>query len=1187
MRRTTVIKRIAPLLLLLSFFVLPVHGQQIGATVSGHIYDPSGAPVPGATVRAKQTDTGAVYTAASDATGLYQIPFMNVGTYTISVEKTTFKTLVQGGVTLEVAQKAVIDFTLQLGTVTQTVTVTGNAPLIQAESGEQTWTLNSELTQAMPLRGENYTQTVDYSAGVTITGSMQSLTPFDTSGSQEIDISGGLSGQGGGNGYQGQSGCCANLDLVDGVTTNNDVTGVTYIPPSDEVHEVNVQDTMYDAEYGWSTGGVIEAITKSGTNQIHGDAYEYFEDTPLDANFWNDNLAHIPKAPWHFNVFGASASAPIRKDKLFAFFAWQQIKRDQPNPFTESVPTAAMDQGNFSGVLNSGGTLQTIYDPLTTVETSPGVYTRTAFPGNIIPTNRISAVASGVLSYVPGPNTAGAQYTGLDNFVNTSSNRKFLDSLPEFSGRADWNLSNKTHASFFYGWNSLAETRSYIYSTVSHLNPADTTSNSPFTRSNDFFSLQVTHTFNPTTVLEARIGMHRFGTGGGSTISNGFNLSSLGFSSTFVSEAFPHFPIFNWSNYNGAGASPESFQMEPSYTANAVLDKTSGRHIMKIGFEMLDVMNLSNSPGNASGDFTFTGIFTTANALALSSTTGNSIADFLLGYPEAGNIQVEAEPANMIHLYSFFAQDDIHVSRKLTLTGGLRWDYQGPLTDRFNALATGFCATCASPLQIPGMNLQGGLEFAGVGGDPRGTPNPHYGNFGPRASFAYALSSNTVVRGGYGMIYSDYYDNPGPPPGFSQTTSLVSSIETGIPNPNITMENPFPTGKLVPVGSAQGLATALGESVVFPDPDMNMPRVQQYSLNVQHQFSKDWLASVQYVGSFISRLPVNRNINYLSLQDLGLTGTTATYPSAATVAALTGSVANPFLAASSVTQDAPYLSLLTGTYLAGSTVPEEDLLVPYPQFPLNGVTEDYVSVGRTRYNGLTLDLKKRMGYGLTFDGNFTWSKTMQAMGYLNPTDPTPAWTISYYDVPAQFKLSAYWLLPFGKGMHFASQSSPVVNHIISGWFTSAMVEWMDGFPMPFPTGVAPTGNSMHIANPSLAQWFNTCTLELNGSTSNCASGQQPAWQILEPDQLTTWSPYISQLRLPQIGDLEMNFGKVTRITERLSFKFYADFMNATNHPQFFEDGPNLTATSGLFGSFLGESQSNYPRIIELVGRFEF
>jgi hypothetical protein len=1179
-------------LLLLPAWAMP---QQVGASVTGHVNDASGGAVAGATVTAKLTNTGAVYTAATDSTGLYQLPFMNAGPYTFTIEKQGFQTLVRSGVTLEVAQKAVMDFTLQVGAVSQRINVSANAAMVQAESGEQTWTIDSQLMANVPLRGENYLETLKFAPGVTLTGSAESLTPFDTSGSQQMDIGGGLSGEGATKGGTiGQPGCCGNLDLVDGISTNGEASGVHYIPPNDAVEEVNAQDTMYDTEYGWSTGGVIEAVTKSGTNQIHGDAYEYFQDTPLDANNFEDNADHIPISPWHFNVYGASAGAPILKNKFFLYFSWQQIKRDQPCPFTDSVPTAAEKNGDFSQTLNSSGTLQTLYDPLTTTETASGVYTRTAFPGNIIPADRMSEVAEKVLAYIPPPNAPGAEYTGLGNFVNPPDQRRFLDTLPEFSGRADWNLSDKTHASFYYGWNQLSETRSYVYSTISAFNEADTGTNSPFSRANDFFSLQVTHTFNPTTVLEARAGMERFGTGGGSTISNGFNLASLGFSPEFVSEGLPHFPIFQWSDYDGAGATLESFCAQPTYEANAVLDKTYNQHNVKFGFEMMDILENDENPGNASGTFDFTGVFTTANFLAQTAATGNSVADFLLGDPATGSIQVEGYPALTSHLYALFGQDDIHVSRRLTLTAGLRWDYQGPLTDRFNALATGFCTTCASPLQIPAMPLYGGLEFAGVGGNPRGTPNPHYANFGPRLSFAYEVRPNTVVRGGYGMMYSNYFDFPGQPAGFSQTTSLVSTVQPGIPNPNISLENPFPTGKLLPVGSSEGLASGLGESIAFPDSNMNMPRVQQFSLALQHQFGRNWLASVSYIGNYISRLPVTRQLNYLSLQDLGLASSKATYPSASQVSYLTQSVPNPFLAASSNTADEPYLGELTGTYLANSTLEEEQLLVPYPQFSMSesttsgGVLEDYVPVGKSSYNGLTLDMNKRMSEGLDFDANFTWSKAMLADEYINPTDPAPAWFISPYDCPFQFKLSAYWELPVGPGMRFLSHTSPVASRLIGGWFTSADFMWMDGFPIAAPSGVEPTGAPESTPNQSIGHWFNTCTLSLTGVTSDCSSGQQAAWKTLEPDQLTTWSPYISQLRSAETGDLELNVGKITQFNERYALKIYADFINATNTTEWLFDGPQTSSTSGQFGEYFPfTGQSNYARIIELVAKFSF
>ncbi len=1165
-------------ILLAAVLPLPLFGQEIGASVTGHVYDPSGAAVAGATVTVRQTTTGIMYTAQSNATGLYRIPFVDPGPYTATVEKQGFKQVVRSGITLTAAEKAVMDFKLELGAVSQKITVTANAPLLQSQSGAQSSTISPQEIAAVPIRNLNTIETVLYTPGATQVTSDQKLRPFDTAGSQGMDIGGGISGQGGQRGREGQASTSGNLVLVDGVSANTHAVGVGFNPIAGSVQEVHVQDTMYDAEYGWSTGGVVDTITKSGTNQIHGDAYEYMQDTPLNANTWQNNRVGIPRLPWHMNFYGVDAGAPIRKNKMFIFFDWQEIKQVQPDPFTDTIPTIAMRNGDFSQVLNSGGTLQTIYNPLTTACAS-GTCSRAPFTGNIIPAADINPIASAVLKFLPPPNTGGNPLTHAGNLVNTANQRKFLDNFPEFSGRIDYDLSDRTHAFFRYSWNDLSETRGYSYSTQSGFNLAETSTNSPFTRANDDFTFQVTHTFNPTTVLEARVGTDRFLSTSGSTISNGFNVTSLGFSPTFAAQAIKYFPKFNWSGYQGAGSNPEGVTpADRTDTAELVIDKVYNQHSLKFGFQNMEISENVESPGFAAGWFNFNGVFTTANPLAQTSATGNSVADFLLGDPISGFINVNSSPALMEHLYSGFVQDDIHVSRKLTMNAGLRWDYLGPLTDRFNALTRGFCFTCASPLQIPGMNLQGGLEYAGVGGNPRGIYNPDYGNFGPRFAFAYEVRPNTVIRGGYGMIYAQAMDNPGAAPGFSQTTNMVATLNGGeTPNPAVSLANPFPTGILRPVGSSDGLAIGLGQGIGFADPNMNIPRTQQYSLDVQHQFGMNWLASAAYVGTYISRLPVSKDVNYLPTSALNLGAAT-----------LTSSVANPFLAASTVTQDAPYLGLLSGTYLAAPTVQEQQLLVPYPQYPVNGVTENFIPIGKDKYNGLQLDLNKRMSAGVDFDANFTWSKTMQAMAFLNPTDPTPAWTISPYDYPEVFHLTGVWNLPFGPGMHFGRSAGPLVSRLISGWTASSLLVWQSGNPLPFPLGVAPTGNPQSIPNQSINRWFNTCTQLPNGTITDCPNGAKPAWTPLQPFQLEEWSPYISQIRLPEVTDLELSFQKTTQIKERYTLKFRADFINATNTTQWFNNGPDTTATDPAFGAFANfTTPSNDPRVIMLSLRFSF
>ncbi|MGH9451727.1 MAG: TonB-dependent receptor domain-containing protein [Terriglobia bacterium] len=1161
-------KRIAVAVLAAAFLPLSLYAQQTGAAVTGHIYDPSGAVVVGAKITAKSATTGAAYTAESNSTGLYQIPFVMPGPYVFTVQKTGFRQVIQTGVTLTAGQQATLDFKLQLGAIAQSVQVTANAALLQSETGSQSSLVTAARIATAPLRNMNTIETTWFSPGVTVTSGARKLRPFDTSGSQNESINGGQEGN------NGQT--SGNLVLVDGIPANTHAVGVGFNAISDAVQEVQVQGTMYDAEYGWSTGGVVNTITKGGTNTWHGDAYEYIQNTIFNANTWGGNRTGVPRQPWNMDFFGGSVGGPILHNKLFFFFAYQDIRQVQADPFVTSVPTAAMRNGDFSNVFVPGSTgqpvQQTIYDPLTTqCSGTPLVCTRSAFAGNIIPPGQLNAVAKAVLAYIPAPNAPGNPITGQGNFVNTSNSRKFVDLFPQYSGRLDFNYSDSTHMFFRYSINDLDETRSYKYSTVSAFNLADTGTNSPFSRANQDFTYQVTHSFNPTTVLQFRTGMDRFTSTSGSDISDGFNPGTLGFSSSFVNQAIKYFPKFSWSNYEGAGSTPEGLSpFDLTYGNELVLAKTHGPHNLKFGLQMMWIGENVESQGFAAGNFSFTGAFSAATPLTLSPSSGNSVADFLLGYPSSGYIQRLSSPAISERAWSLFGQDDYHVSPKLTLNIGLRWDYLGPLSDRFNALTRGFCSTCLSPLQIPGMNLQGGLEFAGVGSNPRGIFNPHYTNFGPRVGFAYQLQPNTVIRGGYGMIYGQAMDNPGAAPGFSQTTNMVSSVTLGVPNPAAPLTNPFPNGILTPVGSSQGLATNLGEGFSFADPDMNIPRVQQYSLEIQHQFRSNWLASVAYVGSRTSRLPVSRQINYLPLSALQLGA-----------GALTQSVTNPFKA---VPLTSPYYQQIQSTFLANNTLQEQQLLLPYPQF--GGITESFMPIGTARYNSLQAEFVKRLSIGLDFSAAYTWSKDMDDYTFLNPTDPQPSWYIDPNDVTNQFKLSSVWFLPFGPGKHFANTTNAAIGRIIGGWSVSAQLRLEDGRPIQFPSGVAPTGNPESVPNPNLNRWFNTCTQTPKG-LSNCASGEQPAWQTLQPFQLVTWSPYLNSIRQPGVHNLDLSVAKTTTIKERYALKLQATFINATNSLQWYEN-PNISATSGTFGSYADYTQpSNDMRVIMMSLQFQF
>ncbi len=1182
---------------------LPLSAQQTGASLTGHVTDPTGSVIAGAKIEVKSTSTGSVYTTESDTAGIYRLPFVAIGEYTLTVEKTGFKTYVQQGITLVIDQKVTLDVTMELGAVSQSITVVGNAPLLQAESADRGFTVDQTL---LPLKALSMLNT--FEATFQAPGEA-----FSNSSEYELGMGPGTASNGGMSGGIFNGGIAGNNYMVDGITSGAPGTrggtittnGNAWNPSSDAVQEISVQSTMYDAQYGWSSGGAVNTITKSGTNTWHGDAFEYNTNTALMAATYSEDVNHLHKSPYHINQYGVSAGGPILKNKLFAFYALENFTEWVPYSFTSAVPTAAEIQGNFSGLYtNSAKTTQVLlYDPTTTTlcpaavawctGVPNGTYARETFSAeygtnNTIPANLLNPVALNVLKFLPLPNHPNG-YNDAGNLVNLGQDRENNTDVTQETGRADLNLSDKTHAFFRYSLVGYGLYKNFLYSTPSNINPADTTINDPLLRENQSFTLQVVRTLSPTTVLQVRTGMERYvsSPGGGGEGAN-FNLSTLGFSQTFLSEATPWFPDFTWSSYGGAGTvGPTGFQASPTFVTEGVLATTHNEHNLKVGFQNYVTEQNVLNPGNVAGAFGFTGVYTTANPTSQTAATGNSIADFLLGDANTGDIQVQRSPAYAMKQYSLFVQDDYHLSKRLTLNMGLRWDYQGSITERINAVLRGFCTTCASPLEVPNYPLLGGPLFAGVAPNPRNIYNPKYANFGPRIGFAYNLGHDTVVRGGYGMIYASIFLTPGVAPGFGQTTNMLTSIQTGIPNPAVTLQNPFPTGILTPVGAKYGLAANVGNSITYADPDMNIPRTQQYSFEVQHQFGHNYLVTIGYVGTHGARLPATQSLDAVPLADLPYTYSFATNPSGLTAAQLNSNVANPFAA---VPSSSPYYSIMTGTYLspANATITQYHLTYPFPQF--SAVSEEYEPIGGTRYNSLQAEFNKRLSNGLTFSSNFTWSKTTQAITFLNAEDAQPAWSIYQYDIPKKLNVNMAYYLPFGRGKQFLTSAGPVVGHLVEGWTWGASTTLMTGFPIATPSGVMPTGASETVPNPTLAQWFNSCTENAAGTaTVNCPSGiTTPAWRTTVAYQLQTWSPYLANIRTPGWKEVEMSLSKKTKITERFDFVLRADFHNAFNSLAWF-GGPDTNSTDSTFGTIAPaySTPSSDPRTIVISGRLIF
>jgi hypothetical protein len=1196
--------RVATLVFIFLLLPLPIRAQQVGASLTGHVIDPSAAAVYGATLALRSTTTEAVYTVGTDSAGIYQFPFVLIGTYTLTVEKPGFKKYVQEGIGLVAAQKAVIDITLELGAVTQSVSVVANAPILQAESGDRNATISNVRLDPEVIRGQNTIVTTWLTPGVTLTAAVKKIRPWDTSGSEGERINGGQEGFSNGSIEQAQ--WSGNQVMVDGVSVNHSGEAVAFNLMASAVDQVTVVGTLYDAQYGWSTGGHINTLSKAGNNTWHVHAYDYVQNTLFNARDWSAIQQNTPKLPWHMNIYGGEIGGPLRKDKIFVYYAYQMIRQVQPAPFTSNVPTAAMRQGNFNGVLFSGAQLQ-LYDPsttsLSTSNTDPtscyntvgqnlGANPCRSQSGPLVSGNQIlsiNPIAAKVLSIIPLPNGPGLTQTcpsGVNasvcgtfagNIFNTRSSRKLVDYFPEHSGRIDWNFSDKTHAFFRFSKNDLAETGQYVFSTVAAINPAESSGDNPIFRGNQDYTLQVTRTFNPTTVLEIRHGMDRYPTGAGDETGVQYDPAALGFSSTFANLVLHNFPMFSVSGMAQMGGTPPGYLASDIWTTEAVLAHTHGRHNLRLGLQRFDLADYLESPGNTNGCFSLTGYFTGKNPLGSVGPTGYGLADFELGMPGGGNcsgyaglINQPADPEYWMHEYSWFVQDDFHLSRRFTLNMGLRWDYAGPVSDKYNRLLNGFCFSCTSPLgNIPGLGtLVGGPTFAGVGGAPSGIFHRKYDNYGPRVGFAYNLGHNMVLRGGWGMIYGQQFLEPGAAPGFSGITTFNAVPgPVGIFNPNLTFANMFTSGLSPIAGSSFGLATNIGRSISFFDPDTDVPRTQQYSLELQRSFGHNWMISLAYVGSTASRLNIDRNLNFVPLADLPYTPGFQVNPTGYTQSQLNAALPNPF--AGNI--PSLYASQAAGTYLTNSTIPRSYTLLPYPQFA--GGVADLLPIGKSHYHSMQFEVNKRLSMGLEFSANFTWSRTMQALGFVNAQDPSPAQSVAPFDCPRQVKVNMAYFAPFGPGQKFLNTTNPVVTRLVSGWSLSATPMLMDGFPAPAPSGVMPTGASLHTQNPTLSHWFNTCWLDLNNVQHDCAgqgplfTDSTPAWKQMVAGQLIGWSPFLRGIRYVGHHRLDAGIKKETPIKERWQLIYRADFINAFNSSEWNTtlDVGYTDATFGMVG----------------------
>ena len=936
--------------------------QDYRATVLGTVTDPSGAAIVGAQIAITNTATGIVTRSAANSDGAYVVPFLAPGTYTLEVQESGFESMQQTSILLQANQSMRINVELKPGAVATKVTVTSETPLLNTANANNGQTVDAQQLVTLPVHSLNPMEVVNLSAGVQYEGGLQYYRDYDNGSIEAYSINGGGESQ---NNYE--------LDGFPNSTLTYYETRpqVAFVPPIEGVQETRVETNNYDAQYGGTLGGEVSLVTKSGTNELHGAGYYDMHRTYLDANTVENPGGVTPFD--HVDQYGFELSGPVfipkvydGRNRTFFMFSYEHYNDSKPQPAEGSVPTLAQRGGDFSSTYDESGDPITIYDPDTTrpnpnfnpsdpVSLTNPQYLRDPFPGNQIPQLRMDPVALKILNDIPKPNAAGDPTTQLINWLapGVTAFDTFNNSIARLDhqfnnrwkmfGRWDHNYRNGSKYNE-YNWQTPA--RQYIQGL----------------RQNDGVGLDAVDILNPQSIITARVGYHRFLYSSNPVAQD---LSYLGIPVQSQLQEPGLYPLVNFTNYIGTGINQNDISPFEGYTGQVSMIKNIGRHSLQYGAEYQLQHFADAGRQNGQGVYNFTQGFTQQNPEIPDPASGNAIASFLLGDMGSASVNLNAAPYMSWHNAGLFVEDNWQATRKLTLNLGARWDYQSAPEVRHNAQNRGFAFNATSPIQVPGMNLQGGL-FAGAGGQPSGAYSEEYTNWQPRFGFAFRPWTNgrLVVRGGVGRSFAPLNYYYGGNIGFAQTT--VSQTSTPGFTPLDTLSNPFPSGLVKPSGSSLGLATQAGNGITFTSPNWKLPDVWQYSFGIQYEISQNLLVDISYVGSQVGDLPVSKEYDFLTPAQLSLGA-----------AYLNNTVANPF-----------YGVLPANTAIgAQPTIDQAQLLLPYPQF--TNVTDTADSIGNSQYNSLQIKGVQRMKYGFEFMAFYTWSRDTDANYFINAQDSKP------------------------------------------------------------------------------------------------------------------------------------------------------------------------------------------------------
>jgi hypothetical protein len=1160
---------------LLAVFLLVVSAAaQVGGTgtIQGTVTDPSGAVVMGATVTAINVATGVETVRKTSESGVFVIPLLPAGEYTLTVKATGFETTTQTNVIVDALANVAVNPKLQVGVATQTITVSEQPTTLKTDDVALGSSMENQIYDSLPLAMNAAGSPRDPSAFAGL------ATGVDNYSTQAAGPSTGSFN--GGQTYQ-------NEVYVEGLPmtsagTEADTRNLAFGVSVEAVDQFQVE--MAGAKAMYEGQGVENYVLKSGGNQLHGGVYEYFRNTDFDARGFFAAVLPVD----HQNEFGVSIGGPVRKNKLFFFGnydGYRFVSATNPVGY-QSIPTTAERTGDFSAFP------QIIYDPTS----ANGTAARTPFPNNVIPTGRISKASQSFESYLPPPTNGNITNNYLALLPSTVNNDSTTD-------KVDFNISDK-HRLF-----ALFSKGKYDWPTVGSLTPVSTsTLPTPYTDGRsviEYATLGQVHdsyVITPTIINQASLSMSRLWIPLTDPTANGNYPSKAGLTGLpagFASTAFPDIS-FSGNNapvsWDGTNAHVYN-EAQTTFDAQDNLLWTKGKHNFTFGFQWQALQDNETFALDAAFSFSNNETAQFVNG-ALSGTTGLSYASYLLGMVDSStNTQDSvAETGGRYKTYAWYVQDDFKASQRLTLNLGLRWDIWSPFTEVENRMSF-FNPALANPVA---GGIPGALQFAGSGTDSCNCSTPvkqHNVNPGPRLGAAYRVGDKTVIRASYGIFYAHAGGVGGRTngrQGLSQVgfngTNAQSSVATGQPAyiwdngvPSIPIAPPYinPSYGIGYITAASALAAgapwagpSTAIAMTYGDPDFGgkAPYYEDWSFNVQHSLTKNLMLSVAYsasaghwlpgagvAGPFTNQIPVK----YLPLQ--GTLSSTLNATTLATVQAMFPSFNTPF-------------PNFTGTVAQA--------LKPFPQY--GGISDPWLDVGNSTYNALQFSLTQRLSQGLTFMFNYSYSKELDDLvGVRDPNKDFLEKGPGTIDHPTVVAATFLYQLPFGAG-HKLNSDSKVLSTMISHWQFSGIFTYSGGAPLTI-TGTCTGGG---IIDASCYPNYNTSfsgSVWQNGTpgTGNITTtAYLNKAAFVDPPAYTAGDIARSAplgLFAPHNADMDISVRREFLFGERVKLAFQADAFNVNNAVHF--AAPGLGIDSATFGIFT--SMANSPRKLQFGARLSF